>query len=56
MEPVLGGCSSAKTRSSVDLPEPFGPTTAVMRPAGTSSDGMSSTQRVPYSTRRSRSR
>ena len=33
---------------SVVLPEPFGPTSAVMRPGRSASDTPSSTARLPY--------
>ena len=43
-----------RVRSSVDLPQPFGPTTEVQRPRGTSSVSFSRTVREPNRTVTSR--
>ena len=44
--PVSGGSRPAMIRSSVDLPEPLGPSSAVSEPSGTSSETSSSAREV----------
>src|SRR4029077_4458673 len=48
MVPVSGRSSPAIARSSVDLPEPLGPNSAVSDPDGTSKSTLSSAAKSPY--------
>jgi hypothetical protein len=47
MRPLSGSSRPAMTRSSVDLPEPLGPSSAVSEPSGTSSDTSSRARKSP---------